>query len=120
MIDLNELAINAYDTARKREENGANIKTDTRSMLKHCATEVVEAMEAYHYWQNEIPKEIDDMDLSIDDMVSKHRADFEGELADIIACVLIICGKEHIDIEQALEQCVKKNKDRAERIGDKL
>lgn len=105
MIDLNELAVNAYGTARKREENGASIKTDTRSMLKHCATEVVEAMEVYGM-------------LEAIGAISEEA--FVSELADIIACVLIICGKEHIDIEQALEECQKKNKDRAEGIGDKL
>lgn len=111
MIDLNELAINAYDTARKREKNGANNKTDIRSMLKHCATEVVEAMEAYA----KAEEHYEHCGFSY-----TYSTDFVGELADIITCVLIICGGGNIDIEAALEECQKKNKARANRQGDKL
>lgn len=107
MIDLNELAIKAYDTARKREQNGANVKTDTRSMIKHCATEVVEAMEAFCLCER----------ISIDGKQLPN--DFSSELADIITCVLIIAGGENIDIEQALADCQEKNRKRAEGIGDK-
>ena len=41
-------------------------------------------------------------------------------LADIICCVLIIAGKEKIDIEQAIMDCIEKNRRRAEGTGDKL
>ena len=47
MINLNQFAREMLAVAKKREENGAAIKTDTVSMLKHTATEVVEAMESY-------------------------------------------------------------------------
>ena len=47
MIDLNKLSKQAYEVAKMRESNGANIKADTISMLKHCAGEVMEATEAY-------------------------------------------------------------------------
>ena len=47
MIDLNEMAKEAYKVAKTREENSANIKTETFAMLKHCATEVVEATESF-------------------------------------------------------------------------
>lgn len=102
MIDLNELAKQTLANAEKRHANGARIKTDTRSMLKHCATEVVEATEAY-----------------------ANRYDFGdgyfvSELADIICCALIIAGKENIDIEKAVLDCIEKNRKRAEGIGDKL
>ncbi len=107
MIDLNELAKEAYKTAVQRAENGASIKTDTVSMLKHCATEVVEAMEAFCLCER----------ISIDG--KQLPSDFSAELADIITCALIIAGREEIDIEQALEQCQKKNKARAELRGDK-
>ena len=48
MIDLNELCKVSLANAEQRQKNGGHIKTDTRSMLKHCATEVVEAMDAYN------------------------------------------------------------------------
>lgn len=47
MIDLNELAKQTLYNANKRMCNGANISIETSKMLKDCATEVVEAMEAY-------------------------------------------------------------------------
>ncbi|MCI6480498.1 MAG: hypothetical protein MSA98_10530 [Spirochaetia bacterium] len=48
MIDLNELKRIALENAEKRQKNGAKIDTDTRKMIKHCATEVVESAEAYN------------------------------------------------------------------------
>jgi NTP pyrophosphatase (non-canonical NTP hydrolase) len=104
MINLNELCTKSLADATTRQANGANIKNDTRSMLKHCSTEVVEAMEAYTKWT-----------VSYDG--KKH---FESELADIICCCLIIAGKEEIDIENAIQTCIEKNHKRAEMIGDKL
>ena len=104
MIDLNRLTMKALENAQKRQENGANIKTDTQSMIKHCATEVVEAMEAYTGWS----------------MLCDSKSHFESELADIVCCVLIIAGQEQIDVEQAVLNCIEKNKKRAEGMGDKL
>ena len=46
MIELNGTASIARNIAEARQENGANVNIDTEHMLKHCATEVVEAMEA--------------------------------------------------------------------------
>ena len=102
-VNLNELAKNCLMVARKREENGANIKTDTMSMLKHCAGEVVEATEAFS---------------TVTDETS--RKAFSSELADIICCVLIIAGHEEIDIAEALSSCMTKNAKRAYGEGDKL
>lgn len=42
-----------------------------------------------------------------------------SELADIICCVLIIAGKENIDMEYALTDCMVKNYKRAIGEGDK-
>lgn len=42
-----------------------------------------------------------------------------SELADIICCVLIIAGKENIDMEYALTACMEKNYMRAIGEGDK-
>ena len=48
------------------------------------------------------------------------KASLDSELADIIACVLIICANEPtIDIEAALQKCFEKNLARAEGRGDK-
>ena len=47
MLDLNKLCKVTLNNANLRNKNGGHIKTDTRSMLKHTATEVIEAMEAY-------------------------------------------------------------------------
>lgn len=79
-------------------------------MLKHCATEVVEAMEAWTKYQDD--------GVNHDDYV--YPSYFANELADIICCVLIICGKEQIDIEQAILDCIEKKRKRAEGVGDKL
>lgn len=49
MIDLNETARVALETAKRREDRG-QLKSDTMSILKHCAMEVVEAVEANQKW----------------------------------------------------------------------
>lgn len=108
-IDLNQFAKEAYTSAKERQENGANISVDTLKMLKHTATEVIEATEAYSIKKYS----------AIDDEAGQ-KEKFASELADIIACVLIIAHSEHIDISEALVQCLYKNKKRAEMTGDKL
>ena len=112
MIDLNEKAKEALENAEKRNANGANIKTDPYHMLKHAATEVIEAQQAYDgvvYGESEDP---------VIDRFNK--AAFNSELADIVCCVLIIAGKLGIDIEQAINLCIEKNRKRAEKKGDKI
>lgn len=47
MFNLNELCVMAYENAAKREARDGKVSTDTMQMLKHTATEVVEATEAY-------------------------------------------------------------------------
>lgn len=109
MIDLNEISKVTFNNANKRMNNGGNISIETRKMLKHCSTEVVEAMEAYSILSHS----------AIDDEFNQKK-NFSSELADIICCVLIISGKENIDIEKAILDCIEKNRKRAEGIGDKL
>ena len=111
MIDLNELCKVTLSNAELRNKNDGNIKIDTRSMLKHTATEVVEATEAYSKFQSAIYTE-----FALGDYVDH----FASELADIICCVLIIACKENINIEKAVLDCIEKNRKRAEGIGDKL
>lgn len=104
MIDLNDLAYKMRNVAYVRKTKGANVDTDTMAMLKHCASEVVEATEAYN--------------SMVDGVANKEI--FAGEIADIICCCLIIAEKEDIDIERAIYDCVEKSERRANGIGDKL
>lgn len=101
MVDLNELKKKAYEYAKKRAENGGVKPLNTFNLLKHCATEVVEATYVYS------------------ECFEEDTIHFEAELADIICCVLIITENEKIDIEQALLKCIEKNRKRAEGTGDK-
>ena len=104
MFNLNELCVMAYENASKREAKYGKVSTDTMQMLKHTATEVVEATEAYdNYYLRD----------------SKFKGSFASELADIVCCVLIIAGKEGIDMEMALTECMEKNYYRAIGKGDK-
>lgn len=105
MIDLNSLCKTAFEIAKARQENGSNVNVYTPNMLKHCATEVVEATEAY---------------TNSTIRYGSINQQFADELADIICCVLIIAGREEIDIEKAVNSCIEKNRKRAEKTGDKL
>ena len=114
MIDLNKTANESLLIATERQANGANIKTDTRAMLKHTATEVVEAGEVYAM---AVHKTF--CDSGNEEAIKALNKEFAGELADIINCVLIIAAYEEIDIEKALADCLKKNRLRALGKGDK-
>ena len=103
-IDLNQFAEQAYLIAEKRSKNTASVSVETDKMLKHCATEVIEAQQAYDKWT----------------YFTNSKGEFASELADILTCVLIIAHNESIDITGALVECIKKNNKRAELKGDKL
>ena len=103
MFDLNELCVMAYENAEKREAKDGKVSTETRLMLKHTATEVVEAAEAYN--------------SMVDGVANKEI--FASELADIISCVLSIAGKKNIDMEDAITEWIEKNYKRAIGEGDK-
>jgi len=109
MIDLNELKKETLRIAKKREENGAFVKTNSFETLKHCATEVVEATQVYTEYV-----------FVKDSGVRYSTHNLASELADVIVCVLNVAELEKIDIEKALLDCVEKNKKRSEKIGDKL
>ena len=116
MINLNELAEKVLDYSKKREENGAfKERLTTVSLLKHCAGEIVEAIDAYRIYSV-----LDWSATAKQEEVKNAFNAFGGELADIIACVLIIAASENIDIENAILKCVEKNKKRAYGEGDKL
>lgn len=108
MIDLNELKKETLRIAKKREENGAFAETSSFGMLKHCATEVVEATQALAEYVS-----IKKLGVNMINILS-------SELADVIVCVLNVAELENIDMEKALLDCVEKNRKRSEKIGDKL
>ena len=87
MLDLNWMARISAEIADKRGQG-----TDEFCALKHCAGEVVEAMEAFS-----------DIIYKLD------NKRFKGELADIIMCVLSVCGASGFDVEQMLTDCLSKN-----------
>lgn len=120
MIDLNILSKNCYEIAEKREKNGANISTQTNQTLKHCATEIIEAMEAFNCWQNDLKYTRNIFKVADPVFEIDYKKDFEYELADIICCVLSVCGKHNIDIENVLQEKIDQNRLRAEKRGDKL
>jgi len=107
-FDLNGLCKTAHEYAKRRQENGGKVSTETQAMLKHCATEVVEATEAYTEYRY-----VKDCGVKAD------KSYFVSELSDIICCCMIIAAHEDIDIEKAIEDCVEKNRKRAEGKGDK-
>ena len=81
-MDLKSASERAYEIAQKR-----GINETTFEALKHCAGEVLEAVESYTRFVYSPKEEADS---------------FPDELADIIINVLSICGAENIDIEQAI------------------
>lgn len=92
MLDLNYLCKMSYENAKKRAEYEPTIKVDVLDTLKHCAGEVLEATDAYWFYS-----------------WGERKDNFADELADIICCVLTICGQENIDVELALTKCMEKN-----------
>lgn len=117
MIALNEAGKAALLNAKKRQTNGANIQSDSYHILKHCATEVIEATDALSnlYFGYSIIKD----EPKGQEKIAELKEQYASELADIICCVLISAANEGIDIEKAIMNCLVKNKKRAEGKGDK-
>ena len=91
-MNLNEASQKALEIAEKR-----HIHETTTEALKHCAGEVVEAVDAYNDWSYR----------------QDEKEKFENELADIVICVLSISAKENIDIENAIARKMLINEGRA-------
>lgn len=118
MMDLNEIKKITLEVGKARIKNGA--KLCDGDFLKHCAGEVVEAVQErfkldsfiaerdYYECENWV-NEANEIKLS-----------YSHELADIIICVLNEAEKAKIDIEKAILEVIEKNKLRAEGKGDKL
>ena len=92
-MNLKEASQKALEIAEKR-----GIHENTMEALKHCAGEVLEAVESYTRFVYSPKEEADS---------------FPDELADIIINVLSICGAENIDIEQAISRKMLINEGRA-------
>jgi len=119
MIDLNKIAQELNEASLKREKNGAFYETSEKrgseGLLKHCAGEVIEATEAYT--QLKLPYE-NNKGHWIGQYAERKHA-LGAELADVVACCLIIAAREEIDMEWTLSQCLEKNMERANGKGDK-
>lgn len=121
MADLNLLSKVAFVNAVKREEaDRKHNSVNTDEMLKHTAGEVVEALQAFNEWQEELKFGGVSMGVTDPEFVTDTKQHFSSELADIICCVLIIAGRHNLDIEKAVLDCMDKNRKRAKGIGDKL
>lgn len=123
MLDLNEISKKSYEIAERRYRNGAfgSKQNTVQNLLKHCAGEVVEAMSAFSNWQEDVKFGAVSMGVTDPDWTRCTPKDaYISELADIICCVLIIAGKQNIDIEKAILDCTEKNRKRANKKGDKL
>lgn len=105
MIDLNDLAAEAAAVA---ERNGAD-KRNTHLLLGDCAEKVTDATEAYGIMTETF---IRIRSFSTPDGAVERR--FASALADIICCALIIAGRENIDIEKALLDCMERDRKRSE------
>lgn len=96
-------------------------------MLKHTATEVVEAAESYSLFKQMKDITSDGTDYegfeepdTVCESYCSSKKHFSSELADIVCCCMIIAAKENIDLEQAIFECMEKNRKRADGTGDKL
>ena len=107
-MKINEVAKMLDEYSQQREKNGAQLNNTNLGLLKHCAGEVIEATNAYTCWKY---SDLTDIDFEREAVVE--------ELADVIACILILCARENIDVEYALTQCLAKNLQRAEGKGAK-
>ena len=117
MLDLNELAKQSQEIAKKRAKHG--LGADTVTCLKHCSGEVIESLSAFDEWQTDLRFGRISMGVTDPEWQKDYKKEYSLELADIIICVLIAAANGNVDIEQALKDCVEKNRKRAEGIGDK-
>lgn len=123
MLDINEFAEKSYQIALQRKANGANVFTTPSMVLKHCASEVVEATEAY--FDLEKKRALLERNPVVDgDIVWRSLqtevTNLEDELADIVCCACIVSAELNLDMAKALKRCQRKNQARAMKVGDKL
>ena len=94
MIDLNNIARQSLKIAEHRK-----LETDALSCIKHCAGEIAEATQAIDNYQSCVCEETE-----------KQMAD---EISDVIMCMLTLSAEMGINIEQAILNCLEKNRKRA-------
>lgn len=98
-MNLNEASQWAFEISKKRNQYKGD-GNDTIRALKHCACEVVEAVDAYDNWS------------MLDNPIGR-KEELENELADVIICILSISGAEKIDIEYVISRKMLINEGRA-------
>lgn len=117
---LNILAKQMYDIALVLNKNEGT-EVDTIGLLKQCAGEVVEATEQAVKFLRLTYVTNGGTDFSIglprktEELYKKYKQSLSSELADIVACALIVAGKEELDIQRAVTECLNKNREHAER-----
>ena len=94
MLDLNNIAKQSLKIAEHRK-----LETDALSCIKHCAGEIAEATQAIDNYQSCVCEETE-----------KQMAD---EISDVIMCMLTLSAEMGINIEQAILNCLEKNRKRA-------
>ena len=102
-MNLKEASERVFEISKKRKQYKGD-GDDTIRALKHCAGEVLEAVESYTKFVYSPNEETDS---------------FPAELADIIICVLSISAQENIDIEQAIARKMLINEGRAKNDSNK-
>ena len=114
---LNILAKQMCDIALVRNTR-EGIDVDTIGLLKHCAGEVIEATEqAVNFLRMKYVTNNGEEFNSprTEARYKQYKSALASELADVIACALIVAGSEDLDIQRAVTECLNKNKARAER-----
>ena len=89
-MDLNELSKIAYNISEERQKHGAFGKRENsvQNLLKYCAGEVVEAMNAFDDWQEDLKFGAVSMGVTDPDWNRKTpKEEFADELADVVMCV---------------------------------
>lgn len=95
-LTINELCIQAFETAKSKGWHDEPRETGTKLALIH--SEVSEALEADRMGDQE---------------------NFAEELADVVIRVLDLCGSMGINLEKAIAEKMEKNKDRSYKHGGK-
>lgn len=98
---LNKLAVECYNIALARG--------DVNKILKHCATEVIEAQEAKSKL-DEIYEVTGSREFLDEKSAEKHYAE---ELADVIICCMIAAEHYQLDLDHAIMEKIAINRERA-------
>lgn len=78
---------------------------NTVTMLVRCSAEMHDAAKAYV--------------KHVTERTNETKRHFASKLVDIVVCCMIVAEHEGVDLENALVDCIEKNRKRAEGVGDK-